>query len=56
MYILASDFFEKDDNTYSNLEIRVVCREFLAFKYHLWFNFIKVMLLFLKQSNLILIS
>ena len=30
MYILASDFFEKDENTYLKLEIRVVCREFLA--------------------------
>jgi hypothetical protein len=34
MYILASVFFEKDKNTYSKLEIRVVCREFFfAFKY-----------------------
>ena len=33
MYILASDFFEKDDKYVLKLEIRVVCREFLAFKY-----------------------
>ena len=33
MYILASDFFKKTINTYLKLEIRVVCREFLAFKY-----------------------
>ena len=32
MYILASDVFEKTINTYLKLEIRVVCREFLAFK------------------------
>ena len=30
MYILASDLFEKYDNYYLKLEIRVVCREFLA--------------------------
>ena len=33
MYILASEFFEKDDKYYLKLEIRVVCREFLAFKH-----------------------
>ena len=33
MYIIASDFFEKDDKYYLKLEIHVVCREFLAFKY-----------------------
>ena len=34
MYILASDFFfKKTINTYLKLEYRVVCREFLAFKY-----------------------
>ena len=34
MYILASVFFsEKTINTYLKLEIRVACREFLAFKY-----------------------
>ena len=33
MYILASDFFEKTINTFLKIEIRVVCREFLAFKY-----------------------
>ena len=33
MYILASVFFQKDGNTYLKLEIRVVCREFLAFSY-----------------------
>ena len=34
MYILASIFFFlKTINTYLKLEIRVACREFLAFKY-----------------------
>ena len=34
MYILASVFFSKKMiNTYLKLEIWVVCREFLAFKY-----------------------
>ena len=33
MYILAIDFFEKTINTYFMLEIRVVCKEFLAFEY-----------------------
>jgi hypothetical protein len=35
MYILASVFFfsKKTINTYLKLEIRVACREFLAFKY-----------------------
>ena len=33
MYILASDFFLKTINTYLKLEIRVVCRGFLASKY-----------------------
>ena len=33
MYILASDFFEKDSKYYSKLEIRVVSRAFLAFKW-----------------------
>jgi len=34
MYILASVFFSKKTiNTYLKLEIRVACREFLAFKY-----------------------
>ena len=33
MYILLSDLFEKEINTYLKLEIRVVCREFLAFRY-----------------------
>ena len=34
MYILASVFFSKKTiNTYWKLEIRVACREFLAFKY-----------------------
>ena len=32
MYILASDFFEKDDKSYLKLEIIVVCKEFLDFK------------------------
>ena len=34
MYILASVFFLEKDNkyTYLKLEIRVACREFLAFK------------------------
>ena len=31
MYILASDFFERDINSYLKLEIRVLCEEFLAF-------------------------
>ena len=33
MYILASDFFEKDDKYVLKLEFRVVCREFLNQKY-----------------------
>ena len=33
MYILASDFFEKDYKYVFKLEIRVRCSEFLAFKY-----------------------
>ena len=33
MYILASEFFKKDDKYYLKLEIRVACREFIAFKY-----------------------
>ena len=33
MYIKTSNFFEKDDKYYLKLEIRVVCRKFLAFKY-----------------------
>ena len=33
MYNLASDFFEKDDKYVFKAEIRVVCREFLAFRY-----------------------
>ena len=32
MYMLSSVFFKTMD-TYLNLEIRVVCREILAFKY-----------------------
>ena len=32
MYILSSDFFEKEINTFLKLEIRFVCREFLTFK------------------------
>ena len=39
MYILASDFFEKEKNTYLKLEIRVVCKEFLAIKYVFSFFF-----------------
>ena len=31
--ILASAFFEKDNNTYLTLEIHVVCRKFLAIRY-----------------------
>ena len=39
MYILASDFFSKKTiNTYLKLEIRDLCREFLAFKYLLFFS------------------
>ena len=33
MYVLASEFFQKDNKYYLKLEICVVCREFLAFKY-----------------------
>ena len=33
MFILASDFFEKTVNAYLKLEIRLVCKEFLAFKH-----------------------
>ena len=33
MYILASVFLKKTINTYLMLEIGIVCREFLAFKY-----------------------
>ena len=33
MNILAAFFSKKTINTYLNLEIRVACREFLAFKY-----------------------
>ena len=41
MDILAFDFFENTINTYLKLEIRVVRREFLAFKY--------IFIVFLKQ-------
>ena len=42
MYILAPTFFEKDDNMYLKLELRVVCREFLVFKYiHIYCFFSK---------------
>ena len=33
MYILALDFSKKMINMYIKLEIHVVCREFLAFRY-----------------------
>ena len=33
LYIFVSDFFKKTINTYLKLEICVMCREFLAFKY-----------------------
>ena len=33
MFILASDFSKNAINTFLKLEIRVVCREFVAFKY-----------------------
>ena len=33
LYILALNFFVKDDKHYLKLEIRIVCREFLAFQY-----------------------
>ena len=47
MYILAPTFFEKDDNMYLKLEIRVVCRELLVFKYlHIYcFFFPKISLI-----------
>ena len=43
MYILASVFFEKDDKYVLLQEIRVPCREFLAFKY--------VLIVFFKQNR-----
>ena len=43
MYILAPDFFEKDDNTHLKIEIRVVCREFVSPKY--------VLVVFLNNSD-----
>ena len=43
MYILASVFFEKDDKYDLKLEIRVACREFLAFRY--------VVIVFSKQNR-----
>ena len=33
MYVLASEFFRKDNKYHLKLEICVVCRKFLAFKY-----------------------
>ena len=42
IYILESDFFEKDVNTYLKLEISVLYREFLAFN---------VFIVSLKQSR-----
>ena len=33
MYFIAFYFFEKDDKYVFKLEIRVVCKEYLAFKY-----------------------
>ena len=33
MYILASDFFEKDDKYLFKVKTCVVCGDFLAFKY-----------------------
>ena len=39
MYILPYDLFEKGDKYYLKLEIRIVCREFSAFKYVFIFFF-----------------
>ena len=33
MYILAPDFFEKDYKYIFKVEMRVVCSEFIAYKY-----------------------
>ena len=46
MYILASDFLENDDKYYLKLEIHVVCRNFLAFKY--------VFIVFLETKQMII--
>ena len=35
MYILTSALLKKGDKYYLKLEVRVVCREFLAYKYTL---------------------
>ena len=43
MYLLASDFFGTEINTYLKLEICVVCREFLALGLNTFSSF------FLKQ-------
>ena len=47
LYILASDFSTKMINAYLKLEIRVVCREFLAFKYYFYvfYEHLKLILL-----------
>ena len=38
MYILASEFFEKDEKYILKLEIGIVCREFLAYKFFFFFR------------------
>ena len=54
MYILASVFFEKDENTYLKLEIRVACREFLAFKYVVIVFFeTKQMIIYICRSEIL---
>ena len=45
MYNLASDLFEKMINIYLNLEIRVVCKDILAFCY--------VLIVFLETNFLL---
>ena len=47
MHILASDFFEKDDKyVFKELEVRVVFREFLGFKY--------VFIVFIETNSMII--
>ena len=53
MYILASDFFENDDKYYLKLEIRVVCWDFLAFKYtfNVFFEANQMIIFICNQSS-----
>ena len=54
MYILASVFSKKTINTYLKLEIRVACREFLAFKYVVIVFFeIKQMIIYICTSEIL---